>query len=74
MLEMKNMKYKISSLLALLMFGLILSGCACKNNTNPSDSIPHSESIENSQSHEDNSIASDISQLESIIMSNVPTN
>ena len=73
MLEMKNMKYKKSSLLALLMFGLILSGCACKNNNDPSESISHSESVENSVSHEENSIASDISHLESIIMSNVPT-
>ena len=68
------MKYKKSSWLAFILFGLILSGCACKNNNNPSDSTSHSESIENSISHEENSIASDISHLESIIMSNVPTN
>lgn len=65
------MKYKKSSITALLMFGLILAGCG--NNNEPSNSASHSESIENSISHEENSIASDISHLESVIMSDVPT-
>ena len=67
---MKNMKYKKISILALLMFGSILAGCGCDNNVDPSN---NSESITPSNSIKDSSITSDISELESIVMSDVPT-
>ena len=66
------MKYKNVSIISLLLFGLFLSSCGCKNDA-PSNDNSTKDSIEHSLSHEDNSIASDISHLESVIMSDVPT-
>ena len=66
------MKYKNVSIISLLLFGLFLSSCGCKNDA-PSNDNSTKDSIEHSLSHEDNSMASDISHLESIVISETHT-
>ena len=62
------MKYKKISIISLLLFGLFLTSCGCKNDT-PSNDSSIKESIEHSHTPESNSLSSDISHLESIVMS-----